>query len=134
MASTRKTGASAKSAPLHGYAPLAYNPATFRFIELTSFSRVRDDFFSDDEFAAFQRHLASNPLAGDVIPETGGVRKIRWAREGAGKRGGLRVIYYVQDRLGRIWLMTVYAKSARENIAVKSLLKLKELIDHAQID
>ena len=43
-------------------------------------------------------------------------------------------IYYVQDRLGRIWLMTVYAKSARENIAVKTLLKLKESIDHAQID
>ena len=134
MASARKTGTSAKPASLHGYAPLAYNQATFRFIELTPFSRVRDEYFDDDEFAAFQRHLASSPLAGDVIPETGGVRKIRWAREGAGKRGGLRVIYYVQDRLGRIWLMTVYAKSARENIAVKSLLKLKESIDHAQID
>ena len=106
----------------------------FRFIELTSFSRARDDYFDDDEFASFQRHLASHPLAGDVIPGTGGVRKMRWAREGAGKRGGLRVIYYVQDRLGRIWLMTVYAKSARENIAVKTLLNLKESIDHAQID
>ncbi len=106
----------------------------FRFIELTPFSRARDEYFDDDEFAAFQRHLASNPLGGDVIPDTGGVRKIRWAREGTGKRGGLRVIYYVQDRLGRIWLMTVYAKSARENIAVKNLLKLKESIDHAQID
>ena len=106
----------------------------FTFIELTSFSRVRDDYFDDDGFAEFQRHLASHPGAGDVIPETGGVRKIRWARAGSGKRGGLRVIYYVQDRLGRIWLMTVYAKSTRENIAVKTLLKLKELIDHAKID
>lgn len=44
------------------------------------------------------------------------------------------MIYYVQDRLGRIWLMTVYAKSAQENIAVKTLLKLKDLIDHAKID
>ena len=104
------------------------------FIELTTFSRMRDDHFDDDGFAEFQRHLASNPAAGDVIPETGGVRKIRWARAGTGKRGGLRVIYYVQDRLGRIWLMTVYAKSARENIAVKTLLKLKELIDHAEIE
>lgn len=116
------------------YAPLAYNIAIYTFIELTSFSRVRDDHFDDDDFAAFQRYLAMNPAAGDVIPETGGVRKVRWARAGIGKRGGLRVIYYVQDRLGRIWLMTVYAKSARENIAVKTLLRLKELIDHAQID
>ena len=113
---------------------MAYNHSTCRFIELTPFPRARDEYLDDDEFAAFQRHLAFNPLAGDVIPDTGGVRKIRWAREGTGKRGGLRVIYYVQDRLGRIWLMTVYAKSARENIAVKTLLKLKESIDHAQID
>ena len=134
MAITRKSRASAKPASPQNYAPLAYNQATFRFIELTPFSRARDAYFDDDEFAAFQRHLASNPLAGDVIPGTGGVRKMRWAREGTGKRGGLRVIYYVQDRLGRIWLMTVYAKSARENIAVKTLLKLKESIDHAQID
>ena len=119
---------------MNRYAPLAYNRAMFRFIELTSFSRERDEYFDDDEFAQFQRHLAFNPRAGDVIAETGGVRKIRWARPGGGKRGGLRVIYYVQDRLGRIWLMTVYAKSARENIAVKTLLKLKELINHAQID
>ena len=95
---------------------------------------MRDEYFDADEFAAFQRQLASNPAAGAVIPETGGVRKIRWARAGGGKRGGLRVIYYVQDRLGRIWLMTVYAKSAQENIAVKTLLKLKDLIDHAKID
>ncbi len=113
---------------------MAYNHLMFTFIELTSFSRVRDDYFDDDEFAEFQRQLASNPAAGAVIPETGGVRKIRWARAGGGKRGGLRVIYYVQDRLGRIWLMTVYAKSAQENIAVKTLLKLKDLIDHAKID
>ena len=98
------------------------------------FRSVRDDYFDDDGFAEFQGYLATNPATGDVIPETGGVRKIRWARAGIGKRGGLRVIYYVQDRLGRIWLMTVYAKSARENIDVKTLLKLKELIDHAQID
>lgn len=113
---------------------MAYHGAMFTFIELTSFSRVRDDYFDDEGFAEFQRQLASNPAAGAVIPQTGGVRKIRWVRAGSGKRGGLRVIYYVQDRLGRIWLMTVFAKSAQENIAVKTLLKLKDLIDHANID
>ena len=51
-----------------------------------------------------------------------------------GKRGGVRVLYYVQDRHGRIWLLTVYAKSARENIAVATLNRLRELADHADID
>lgn len=61
---------------------MAYDHLIFIFIELTSFSRARDDYFDDDEFAEFQRQLASNPAAGAVIPETGGVRKIRWARAG----------------------------------------------------
>ena len=49
---------------------------------------------SDDEYAAFQTYLANNPLSGDVIQQTGGLRKIRWAAGGKGKRGGVRVIYY----------------------------------------
>ncbi len=77
---------------------------------------------------------SSPPIPQPVCDSAGGVRKIRWVRAGSAKRGGLRVIYYVQDRLGRIWLMTVFAKSTQENIAVKTLLKLKDLIDHANID
>lgn len=64
---------------------------------------------------------------------THGVRKLRWSRSGRGKRGGLRVLYYVQDALGRIWLLTVYAKSARENIAASTLNLLREIADHAEI-
>ena len=51
-----------------------------------------------------------------------------------GKRGGVRVLYYVQDAKGRIWLLTVYAKSARENIAAVTLNLLREMADHAKID
>lgn len=68
------------------------------------------------------------------MPATGGVRKLRWSRPGMGKRGGLRVLYYVQDTKGRIWLLTVYAKSARENIASTTLNTLREIVDHADID
>jgi len=50
-----------------------------------------------------------------------------------GKRGGVRVLYYVQDLQGRIWLLTVYAKSARENIATSTLNALREVADHADI-
>jgi hypothetical protein len=50
-----------------------------------------------------------------------------------GKRGGVRVLYYVQVALGRIWLLTVYAKSARENIAASTLNSLREIADNAEI-
>lgn len=84
--------------------------------------------------ADLQRFIALNPKTGDVVPGTGGVRKLRWSQAGMGKRGGLRVLYYVQDAKGRIWLLTVYAKSARENIAASTLNLLREMADHAEID
>lgn len=62
------------------------------------------------------------------------MRKLRWARQGTGKRGGVRILYYVQDVQGRIWLLTVYAKSARENIAASTLNTLREIADHADIN
>jgi len=106
----------------------------FTFIELPSFARYREDYLDDAEFAALQAHLLRQPASGDVVPGTGGVRKMRWARAGMGRRGGLRIIYYVQDGKGRIWLITLYAKSAKENIETKTLRKYREAIDHAEID
>ncbi|MDP3438124.1 MAG: type II toxin-antitoxin system RelE/ParE family toxin [Azonexus sp.] len=104
------------------------------FIELPSFTRHAEDYFSDGELAELQIHLSKNAKAGDVVPGSGGVRKLRWARAGMGKRGGVRVLYYVQDSKGRIWLLTVYAKSAQENIPVATLNLLREFADHAEIE
>jgi len=70
-----------------------------------------------------------NPTAGDLIPRSGGVRKLRWKRRGTGKRGGLRVIYYI-PRTDLIWLLTVHAKSATENIPAKILKQIKEELDN----
>lgn len=106
----------------------------YTFIELTAFSRHRDDFFTDEQLTELQVFLVTNPKAGEVIPGSGGVRKLRWARAGMGKRGGLRVIYYVQDAKGRIWLLSVYSKSAAENIPLKTLVTLREVADHAEIE
>jgi hypothetical protein len=103
-------------------------------IELPVFSRYRSDYFSDDEFAELQKHICANPQAGDVVPGSHGVRKLRWSRAGMGKQGGVRVLYYVQDSKGRIWLLTVYAKSARENIAPATLNALREIAEHAEIE
>ena len=64
------------------------------FIETPLFTEDLLELLSDDEYAEFQEHLANNPLAGAVIQQTGGLRKIRWSVQGKGKRGGVRVIYY----------------------------------------
>jgi len=106
----------------------------YTFIELPIFSRFAADYFTDAELAEVQIALAKTPTLGDVVPGTHGVRKLRWARQGTGKRGGVRILYYVQDVQGRIWLLTVYAKSARENIAASTLNALREIADHANIN
>jgi len=64
------------------------------FIETSVFTRQVLELLTDEEYAGFQSELAANPLAGDVIEGTGGLRKVRVAAKGRGKRGGARVIYY----------------------------------------
>ena len=64
------------------------------FIETPIFTEDLRSLLSDDEYTEFQKYLASNPLAGDVIQSTGGLRKVRWAAGGKGKRAGVRIIYY----------------------------------------
>jgi hypothetical protein len=111
---------------------MAYNNRMHVFIELPSFSRVREDYFDDDQYRELQSFLLEQPKSGDVVPGTGGVRKLRWSRAGMGKRGGVRVLYYVQDARGRIWMLTAYAKSARENIPNEVLNELRKIADHAE--
>ncbi len=103
------------------------------FIELPSFSSYRDDYFTDEQFSELQQFLITEPKNGDVVPHTGGVRKLRWKRAGMGKRGGLRVLYFIQDDKYRIWFLTVYSKSACENISANTLNALREVAEHAEI-
>ena len=74
----------------------------------------------------FQWFLASNPAAGDVIPKSSGLRKVRWRGKGKGKRGGLRVIYYYYSSDDELWLLTLYAKNEATNIPANTLKLLKE--------
>ena len=75
---------------------MPYNNTMFSFIETRLFTRLVLDYMTDDEYSGLQRALMSDPEAGPVIPGSGGVRKVRWAAPGRGKRGGYRVIYYVR--------------------------------------
>jgi len=87
-------------------------------------------YWSEDERGNFSAWIAENPNTGDVVPGSGGIRKIRWARKGQGKRGGVRVIYYTAPTKGVLWLLTIYAKSNKENIPAHILRALKEeLVD-----
>lgn len=100
------------------------------FIELQPFATVRDKYLNDDEFTAFQHYLAANPDAGDVIPRSGGCRKLRWALDGHGKRGGVRIIYFLRLNSGQIVLVTMYAKNVQENIDPNLLKRLKEVFEN----
>ena len=68
----------------------------FTFIESSAFERVRAVYLDDDEYVELQQFMMANPEAGDVVRESGGVRKLRWKRKGMGKSGGLRVIYFAR--------------------------------------
>ena len=99
------------------------------FVETSLFTRLISEYLTDDEYRELQVALAKNPEAGPVIPGSGGVRKLRWAYRSKGKRGGLRIIYYVRLRSGVIWLLTAYPKNARENIAPHVLRQIREELD-----
>ncbi|HKG47576.1 MAG TPA: type II toxin-antitoxin system RelE/ParE family toxin [Pyrinomonadaceae bacterium] len=70
--------------------------------------------------------MIQNPEAGEVVSGSGGVRKMRWGRPGTGKRGGLRVIYYVQYQPNEFWMLTVYAKAKHDNVPSHILKQLLE--------
>ncbi|MBS0287397.1 MAG: type II toxin-antitoxin system RelE/ParE family toxin [Proteobacteria bacterium] len=99
------------------------------FIEGTIFSQYIHEYMDDAEYAAFQWYLVLNPEAGDLIPRSGGLRKIRWAGKGNGKRGGVRVIYYFKKKDDHIWLLTIYAKNEMENISPRILKLIKEELE-----
>ena len=103
----------------------------FEFIETPFFTKAISHYLEDDEYAKLQHYLNEQPDAGVVVPGSGGVRKLRWGSEGRGKRGGLRVIYYLRSARGEIWMLTIYGKNVRENIPAHMLKQIKESIDDA---
>src|SRR5450830_1277601 len=103
----------------------------FEFIETPFFTKALDRYLDDDEYGELQTHLNRYPESGKVVPGSGGVRKLRWGAEGRGKRGGLRVIYYLRSARGEFWMLTIYGKNVRENIPAHMLRQMKENIDDA---
>ena len=100
-------------------------------IETPSFQRLWPDYWTEEERGAFAAWLAQHPDAGDVVPRSGGLRKVRWGRAGTGKSGGVRVIYFNRLANGEIWLLLIYAKSVADNIPANVLRDLKKEFDNA---
>lgn len=95
--------------------------------ETPLFSRQVLDVWNDAEREAFIDFIARNPEQGDLIPETGGVRKIRWARPGSGKRGGARVIYFYHSSDRPLYLLLIYAKARQENLTAEEKKVVRKL-------
>jgi hypothetical protein len=89
------------------------------FRETELFTRAVAALLSDDEYAELQGALIVDPEAGDVIKETGGLRKLRWSqqRRGKGKRGGVRVIYYWYATESLIYMLLAYSKDQRDDLS-----------------
>ena len=100
-------------------------------IESPLFTKLWPDYWSEDERGEFAAYLANNPEAGDVIPGSGGCRKVRWSGAGSGKRSGVRLIDAVRLVSGALVLLLMYAKSARENIPVHVLRQIAEELSYA---
>jgi hypothetical protein len=101
----------------------------FAFVETKIFTRLVSDYLTDSEYARLQLFLLDNPGAGDLIRGSGGVRKLRWGVERRGKRGGLRIIYFLRTHQDEIWMLTLYAKNVAGTLPANVLRQIKEEID-----
>ena len=100
------------------------------FFEAPIFTRTLPDYLDDESYRALQRLLLNAPEAGDVMPGTGGFRKLRWEdpRRGKGKRGGLRIIYYYLPADRQIWFFTIFGKDEAVDLSHEEKKVLKRAI------
>jgi hypothetical protein len=85
--------------------------------ETDTFVRQAGALWTEEERLEFIDYIARNPDAGAIIPGSGGVRKVRWSRQGSGKRGGVRIIYYYLHMGAPLFLLMIYAKADRDDLS-----------------
>jgi len=86
--------------------------------------------WSTEERLEFFAWIARTPEAGDVIPGSGGCRKLRWSRPGMGKQGGARVIYFTHLQAGELCMLLVYPKASKDNIPGYILKEVRKEIEN----
>lgn len=98
-------------------------------VETLLFQRQWPLYWTEDERGEFATFIAGHPEAGDVVPGSGGIRKVRWRRAGSGKSGGVRVIYYTRTIEEEVVLLTLYAKAKTENITGAKLKEIRNVLE-----
>ena len=98
-------------------------------VESPIFQKLWPLYWDEDERAEFAAHISANPEEGAVIRGSGGVRKVRWTRPGTGKSGGVRIIYLLRPEREEVYLLTMFAKSARENIPLAVLKEIRRALE-----
>jgi hypothetical protein len=97
-------------------------------VETPSFTKDAGSVFTDEERSEMIAFVAANPEAGDIMPDTGGGRKLRWRAAGRGKRGGVRVIYYFYNDSLPLFLLNVFAKNEKVNLSRAERNQMKILL------
>jgi hypothetical protein len=113
---------------LDQYTPVAYIIKYMQFIETSIFTRQVTALLSDDEYGQLQSALAAHPEMGAIIPQSGGLRKVRWSVIGRGKRGGVRAIYYWVVAEDQILMLYMYPKNEKDNLTTQQLKVLREVV------
>lgn len=85
-------------------------------------------YWTEEERGAFAAFIAERPTAGDVVPDSGGIRKVRWGRAGSGKSGGVRVIYFTRTAVCEVVLLMLYAKSKTDNLIGPKLKEIRRTL------
>jgi len=98
-------------------------------VETPVFQKQWPLYWTEEERGAFAAYIAERPTAGDVVPESGGIRKVRWRRAGSGKSGGVRVIYFTRTATGEVVLLTLYAKSKTDNLTGPKLKEIRRALE-----
>ncbi len=98
-------------------------------IETPTFTRLVSKYLDDESYRLLQVSLALNPEKGKIIPGSGGIRKLRWGTEGRGKRGGLRVIYYLHVSQGKVLMLFIYSKSEVGDLTKEQIRILRKVAE-----
>ena len=98
-------------------------------VETLLFQRQWPLYWTEEERGDFAAFIAQNPEAGDVVQQSGGIRKVRWGRSGTGKSGGVRVIYFSRTAAGQLVLLTLYAKSKTDNLTGPQLKEIRRVLE-----
>ena len=100
-----------------------------RVVETLLFQRQWPLYWTEEQRGAFSSFIAAHPNAGDVVPESGGIRKVRWSRAGSGKSGGVRVIYFTRNAEGEVVLLTLCAKAKTDNLTGPKLKEIRRALE-----